>query len=315
MSGLLEIDFIKGHMGGNRILLLDARQLPAGRELEIALHALSEQGLSAHQAGLCAPGSADDSIRVRVVSISWRDYIPACGGLTQVLGRALSEGLMTPNYGLSPGEDGGVNIEFDAWPARVRPRADLVETDLSEFARLCQKLGVEAMRLGEIDAWRAGTFLVLDAEHVENAHPGFNGARLDESDQAILQDVHKEFQRQTGQESWDFALYDWRPTTEAHLRVVFPHAIPIGHIEPACGTGTVALGLALTASGQLAQRSLVENNTARLVCETGGGPKLGGDEQTWLDLDIETGRVVTARLRHSRVELLAQGKLLIHQED
>ncbi len=42
-----------------------------------------------HLANQLDDPEADGALRVRMVGISWRDFIPACGGLTQVLGKAL----------------------------------------------------------------------------------------------------------------------------------------------------------------------------------------------------------------------------------
>ncbi len=42
--------FIKGHMGGNQIVLLNGDEIEAGKELGTGLYALDERGIGGHQA-------------------------------------------------------------------------------------------------------------------------------------------------------------------------------------------------------------------------------------------------------------------------
>jgi len=45
------LPFVKGHMGGDEILLLHGDTIPAGREIEIALQALHSPSVNGHEAG------------------------------------------------------------------------------------------------------------------------------------------------------------------------------------------------------------------------------------------------------------------------
>ena len=47
-----KIDFIKGHMVGNEIILLYGCQLPNGKEIEVALQVLGPPNIKGDQAGL-----------------------------------------------------------------------------------------------------------------------------------------------------------------------------------------------------------------------------------------------------------------------
>jgi len=46
------IRFIKGHMGGNEIVLLYGHEIPKDRELEVSLSVLAPPYVRGHQAGL-----------------------------------------------------------------------------------------------------------------------------------------------------------------------------------------------------------------------------------------------------------------------
>jgi len=83
--------FIKGHMGGNEILLFNGHELPKGRELEASLLALNPPNIRGHQAGLLYKSESNADLKVKIVDAASRGLISACGGFTQVLGKALIE--------------------------------------------------------------------------------------------------------------------------------------------------------------------------------------------------------------------------------
>jgi proline racemase len=312
----MAIPFVKGQMGGNRIVLLDGRAVAAERAREVALAALSPEGLHGHQAGLLLPGTEPGRVRVRVVSISWRDFIPACGGLTQVLGHALVHTEVASWVGLTarvPPWD--VTLEFDAWPVPLRIRAAgkggvRVESDLSAFVSQCRQQHVGPVTLEGVPAWQVGTFLVLDADVVRERLPEADVDTLDGPSRMRLLGLHHTFQQLTGRESWDFCLYDWAATGDRDVRVVFPHALPIDHVEPACGTGSVALVTALVESGAAARNGFPpRDGELTLRLETGGAPVLGGPETTRVSVTVRHATVQVARFTHSNVSLTAAGVL------
>jgi len=163
------VDFIKGHMGGNRILLLDGSQLSHERLLPQALAALDDLCLSGHQAGICYPPERGGTVRVRVVSVCGRDFIPTCGGLSQVLSRALAETHLSERF---PSEmrDGSrrIVIEFDNLDIETEVSFENgtfchVITDFTAFGRNLLLRGFERVNLGGLHAWRSGYFFVLEA--------------------------------------------------------------------------------------------------------------------------------------------------------
>jgi len=312
----MSIPFVKGQMGGNRIALLDGRAVPEERYVDQALRALAPEVLHGHQAGWLLPAAEPDHVRVRVVSISWRDFIPACGGLTQVLGHALVCSPAAGWVGLHPGASPWtVTIDYDAWPVPLHvthegTAARRVDADLSAFVHDCRTRGIRPLTLMGHPAYQVGTFLVLDADTVRELRPDADVSGLDETTRQDLLRIHREFHHQTGLESWDFALYDWGASGDRDLRVVFPHALPIHHVEPACGTGSVALAVALVESGAAREHGLVpEDGRLRLRLESGGAPVLGGPETTTVNLSVQEDRVTGVTFFHDRVTLTAIGEL------
>ena len=309
-----KIPFVKGTMGGNLIVLLDGPSIPEGEEVESALRALDEWGVTGHQAGLLYPSDEEGHVRVRVVSVSWRSFIPACGGLTQVLGKALVEtdlgqryGVFSPVEGDHEAREHGVVLDFDSWPAPLRivshgREVESVETDFTHFVSSCRESGIEPVDLLGVPAYRVHTFLVMDADELAAKHPSVDVQAMDTSTKELLLALHKRFHEITGQESWDFCLYDRNPRHGGDVRAVFPHSIQIGHIEPSCGTGSVAIALALSA------REPGEGRLFKL--ETGGDQGIGGPDLTAVTLETRDGAAVAASLTHDNVKTLARGELL-----
>lgn len=82
-----ELDFIKGHMGENEIVLLNREQIHKGRELEIALSTLEAPYIRGHEAGILYNPEGKGDIKVKIVGFSLRHFITACEDMTQVLGK------------------------------------------------------------------------------------------------------------------------------------------------------------------------------------------------------------------------------------
>jgi len=309
----MDVDFVAGEMGGNRIVLLDGRQLPGDGALDAALTALDESHLNGHQAGLLYPSAKPDSLRVRVVSISWRDFIPACGGLTQVLGKALIEAGLGERFGLQlAGELPEVTLEFDAWPVTLQlhrqgNNVERVAADLTPFLEECRDRGVRSVDLDGIEAGQVGSYLVLDADRVRTRYCDVDFDRLSETARELLMQLQTRFQERIGLTSWDFALFDRRTERGGHARALFPHRLSIGHVEPSCGTGSVALAVFMAESvdpqPQFGRRVL--------HLETGGEPRLGGPDLTTVELELEGGRVQSVAFSHDNVTLPGQGQISI----
>jgi len=309
----LLLDYMKGHMGGNTIAFLLGEQLPEGREIPVAQAVLPATCLACHEAGLLYPPREGGQLKVKIVEPGNPGYITACGGLTQVLGKALVETSLGRNFGIEPKEPGmEVLLETDAGLLKLEMqvqggKALRVISDLTLFAKECYRMGVYPLDLRGIRVMRVGKFLVVAGEDLGRRHPELDYAALDGGTRRELEALQNDFQAQTGLSCHDYTFYDRKAGAGADVRAVFPHHIEGGWIEPACGTGSVALGLALSEKGEAPAR----DGTFRVTLETGGGPRLGGPDLTLLDLIYAGGQLQEARFSHSFIQITSVGQVIL----
>ena len=305
--------FVKGHMGGNEIILVQGVQVPRGREVDWALAMLNPPHIRGHQVGLLYVGSEANRIKAKIVSVSKKDFVSSCGGLTQVLGKAVFEESLGEHLGLQiPSPASELMLETDAGPvaiaaASVDGTAKRITTNMTSFVNECYALGTRPMEVAGLRVTKVGKVLVAAAKEIRRRYPGVNLERMDESSLKALWHIHQEFLRKEYPDwkSGDFAIYDLSPAEDADGRVIFPHHIPEGHIEPACGTGTVAVGIAIAESGDV----LPHNGTAQLTFASGGDSSaIGGPGLTELWLTVKDGKVTEATFTNSPIEILATGR-------
>jgi diaminopimelate epimerase len=311
---MLEIDFVKGHMGGNEIILLDGKQIPEQRLVNAALSVLNRPNIGGDQAGIFSPSSAPGCLRVKIVGRSSRRFISMCGGMTQVLGRALVETDFAQRFNIPITEPiGEITLETDCGPVSLKVENShgkfrTAWTDMKAFVDECYKLGVHSVRISGVDVMKVGDFLVLNGDEARKLDSSLDFEKMDETSLKTLTEIQRAFNEGKSQKSLDFALYDLHPQHNGNVRAVFPHNIPGAHIEPACGTGTVAIGLAMLQLGQMQG-----NGTSRLLLETGERPTIGGPDITELKLTTQNGKAVDAKFSHSLVEVLATGRCFIRE--
>jgi len=308
------LTFVKGHMGGNEIILLQGTQVPQGKEVDWALALLNPPHIRGHQVGLLYEGPEANQIKAKIVSVSKKDFVSSCGGLTQVLGKAIFEENLGEYLDLQihfPIAE--LVLETDAGPVVivadcVDGTAKTITTNMTPFVNECYELGTWPMEVAGIRVTKVGKVLVAAAEEIKRRFPHVDLERIDEPTLEVLWQIHQEFLRKSHPDwrSGDFAIYDLSPTRNADGRVIFPHHIPEGHIEPACGTGTVAIGIAIAERGKVLPR----NGTAELTFASGGSSsEIGGPDLTKLWLTIKDGKVTDASFSHNAIEILATGRI------
>jgi hypothetical protein len=313
----MKLDFVRGHMGGNLIILLRGEQIPSGAELETAVKLMGPNYLHAHEAGILYPGSRPGEIEVKIVEPSVPCFISACGGFTQVMGAALVETELGSYFGIDinrkPVE---AMLLTGCGPTELKIETDgqkalKIKTDMDCFVRECYERGVGVLKYGELQYMRAGKFLVINADHFETAYPGLDFVGWDQKTRDILQAIQHDFMERTGEIEPNVAVYDWHPERGGDLRVVFPHYVQDDFFEPSCGTGSVALGIAVLAAGELRHLNPAESDWLTLNIESGGGIELGGPDFTALEIKADAGSVKTAVFSHSRVEITSFGTAIL----
>ncbi len=314
-KGVDFMHFLKGHMGGNTILLLSRQELGAEKDLlERVLRFCSPEVLGCHEAGILEKTSSPEALKIRIAARASRAYISACGGLTQVLGKALGTTDLGKAYGLDIPERGpfAVLLHTEGGPVRLRiernEKRTVTWTDMSSFVSELLGSGIEPMDIRGIPLLRVGKFLVIRGEDLEEALPGADVTHLDHATRRTIEALQAEFLALRPQASKDVALYDYKGRDSSFLRVTFPHWLPENHIEPACGTGTVAVGMAVLHHASDSRFS--DSEAATFSMESGGNPGLEGPDRTSLKLVLEKGQVREAAFSHSLVELTARGEII-----
>ena len=305
------IHFFKGHMGGNEIVLLLEEELAGKELLEESLRVLDPPHVRGHQAGILSK-VGEREIEAKIVDVTFRNFISMCGGLTQVLGKSLMETGLSRLLGLELGESGGkVLLRTEAGPIPLEIEVDgevTTRTDITSYVKEAQRSGVERIELAGVKCWRAGIFLIVHADDLKETYPrvDLNQLRKKET-RKPLKEIQRQFDEAgyVGRKNADYAIYDENPDREGSFgRIIFPHELSNGHIEPACGTGTTAVGLAV------AKERGLDGEGVKLGFESGGSEEeIGGPDLTELSLDVEEGEVKRCFFSHEGVELLAAGKL------
>ena len=310
----MKLDFVRGHMGGNLIILLRGDQVPLGQELETAVKLMGPNYLYAHEAGILYPAGQPGQIEVKIAEPTVPCFISACGGFTQVLGAALVETPFGDLFGLDRGASPiEVLLHTDCGPTMISiehdsGKAKRIKTGMECFVEECYERGVNKMSINNLEVLRAGKFLVINADRFRQILPeaDFNGWNA--KTRRAMVDIQDQFMKMTGEVEPNVAVYDWHPEHSGNLRVVFPHYVRDDYFEPSCGTGSVALGLAVLAAGELETGKLSNNDWHILELESGGGNELGGPEITRLEMKISDNKAKSAVFSHSRVEITSVGE-------
>lgn len=301
-------------MGGNLIILLRGEQIPAGLELETAVKLMSPNYLYGHEAGILYQTGWPGRIAVKIADPTVPCFINACGGFTQVLGAALIETGLGKLFGI----DGTSNpvkviletecgltpliIETDAGKARR------IKTDISSFVGDCYKRGVRPLRLGDLDVMQSGKFLIINADKFRKVYPDSDFSRWNSTTREAVTALQDDFMAVTGEKEPNVAVYDWKPEHEGDLRVIFPHYVRDNFFEPSCGTGSIAIAVAIFAAKELSCRGGDNSETVILHLESGGGIEIGGPDLTVVEMQIEGDRVKAVSFSHSRVEITSTGE-------
>lgn len=303
-------------MGGNEIILLNGEEIPTGRDLEVALQVLYPPNIRGHEVGLLYPAKGNNHLKAKIVGGISKQFISMCGGLTQVLGKALITTNLRQEFDLSityPSTT--ITLETEAGPVLITLKlddtgAERVVTDMTAFVKECYYYGIESLDVFGVHVMRVGKFLVANADAIHQAYPDINLENTEPKTLHVLRNMQEEFNKLRFPDvpTANFSVYDLHPLSAENTgRVIFPHGIASDRIEPSCGTGTVAIGLAMAESGEI---NYSENGSAQLLFESGGTTfQIGGPDITTLRMELKDKKVTRATFSHSLVEIMASGQL------
>jgi hypothetical protein len=319
----MKVRFVKGHCGWDALTLIPSGEVPPERELEAALKTVDAPVNGGLEAGFLGRGSHPGEIRMRMVSSTQRGWIPMCGGMTQVVGKALVETFFREHFGIDATQP-RVNVDLSTGSGVIPLEIDTeggrtvrTTTVMDGYAAFLYERGVAPVVLEGIEAIDTSEFLVFDVAALERAHPGveFRSRRPG----AGLQIVHgllKAYRRHRGATAGvSGMMYERGGEGRGQFRV-YPRfysddeAAAQVPFEFQCGTGTIAVGLALAHQGLLPFTA----SGGRVIFEWGSRrvtPDPYGIRTSRLEGTIENGRVARARFSHSVVEILAEGTMML----
>lgn len=165
-------DFVKGHMGGNTILLLKGEQLDSENLRGQGTRAFSPERIKADQVGIFFPSGQPNRVRVRILCATSQDFISACGGLTQVFGKALGETSFSTDLGVAISEGTNrVELVTDSGSQKLsikieNGRTTETRSQLNCFIDEVYGLGVYPIRCGDVPAFVVGNYIAFNAEKI-----------------------------------------------------------------------------------------------------------------------------------------------------
>jgi hypothetical protein len=315
----MKIDFVKGHCGWDVVTLIDANQVPADRALACAIKIVSPPLDGGLEVGLMSPGDRPDTIRLQMVSSTAKDWIAMCGGMTQVIGKALVETFLRDHFAIDTARQ-IVSLTLltpsGEIPVRIEQRdgkAMSVTSTMDAYVDYCYRRGVEPIQLGGFAALRVGDYLILDVRRLERHFPDNDFTRRDAGPHLdIVNSLLHRFGTQFGMNGVTGMLYDDRPEGPGQFRV-FPRfyspdlAAARVPWEFQCGTGTIAVLIAL------AHQDCLARDTSQQLCLEWGSYRTTRDpygiRTTQVSVTLENRRLRHAHFSHSVIEILAEGQL------
>lgn len=317
----MKVRFVKGHCGWDTLTLVPTGQIPPEHELEAALKIIDIPVSGGLEVGFLGRGECEGEIRLRMAESTTRDWIAMCGGMTQVIGKALVETFFRDHFNLNLSgptlsvklvtDSGVIPIQIDIEDAKARQTT----TVMDDYVAYSYRRGVEPLDLDGVQALQVDRFMILDIAALEDRHPGVDFTRRDPGRHLeIVNALLRTFQRNCGSASGAVGmLYDDRPEGPGRFRI-YPRFLSADlaaariPYEFQCGTGTVAVGIALAYHKQL---PFLERQ-GRIVFEWGSQRATRdpyGIRTSQLDLILQDDRVSKASFSHSLVEILAEGTL------
>jgi len=304
-----KIRFLKGHMGGNEIVLLNRENFSRAEELSKSLKILSKPHICGDQVGLLYPRQDEKDIFAKIVDINSNDYLPMCGGLTQVIGKAHMENELRHLLEYDPPTNHStIQLSTDLGSFRISVNATRKEypiiTDMEIFINQVYEQGVKRVIVNGVQGFFVGDFLVLFTDKLRLLRKNSDLEPLDEETKKVLIEFQQAFSDKylSGKPNRDFVIIEEGGSDSAG-KLFFPHNLEEGLLESSCGTGTVAATIAM-----ISKESIEGQTQLSLEFECGGRPDcIGGPDLIRMTGKVREGKLVEGSLSHNNVEILASG--------
>lgn len=314
-----QLYYLKGHCGWDVLSLLLAEQIPEAEQLDIALKVLDMPVAGGLEVGLLGRTGTRNDIRLRLTDTATRQWLTMCGGMTQLIGKALVESQLRHYFGIDTAAPVlNVRLITDACviPLTIEVsagKATRVISHMDSYLELTYSIGVRAVEVHGVPALDVGEYMLIRVQDLEAAHPGIDFTRRDPGPHL---DIVNEWLRQCGaihaRPAGDIAiLYDDRPEGPGQFRV-FPRFLDATAVripyEFQCGTGTIAAAVAIAHAGRLP----FAGQRGELLLEWGSQrstPDPYGIRLSRVALTRDGNRLTSASFSHSTIEIVIEGHM------
>lgn len=322
-----EIDFVKVHADWDELVFIFGDQLPKGWEVKVSLEILRKPSIRGIEVGILYPPSGAGDILIKMIDDTTQGFISMCGGITQAIGKTIVETSIGEYFGIKTSEgknrvvletsSGLIPIEIEVKNGKVQ----CVVTDMQSYVRDRYEQGVGIIEVDGISCVNLGVgdkskeYLALDVAELSKRYPDLNFWSREKTTLDALEYIYAEFLHQQGLTPGCLygIVYELEKTEPPKsVRAVFRfypwNYAPGDDLEFGCGTGSVAIGIALQRKRQIDLSSGKEELTIHV-----GGAHLPENfrVKTRLMLKGNKQEVTGAWFSHDRIELVASGKLYL----
>jgi hypothetical protein len=307
---MVMVDFVKGQMGGDEVILLDGRQIPKRYRPSSARSVLMTPSLRGREVGLLYPPLNGGDIRVKIYELSSRGCIPMCGGLTQVLGKALSETTLARRFHIRLRRPRSVvMLETDSGviPIHIAFRGGRVAkiiTEMGNYVEKCYEWGRQEIDFRGVPVERLGLFYFVDLDRLAEKYPGVDFTRNNPASLGFFEDLRMEIEAER--------IYGVVKGVsvpghmEAAFRFVPPDTLALGGEEFACGTGSTTAAVNELLHSRLPIDGRGHGHLSLRLLSRGMLPV---DQRTEVEVEVRDGHATNAWFSHNFVEVIAEGKV------
>ncbi|NRA37826.1 MAG: hypothetical protein HRU15_06780 [Planctomycetes bacterium] len=311
-----KLAYIKGHCGWDTVSFVDARDIPEDQLANIGNMILNEPIRGGIEVCFMWPGKNGGDVAVKIFDCSHRDWIPMCGGMSQIMGKVLTESSFAHRFNI-PDNSSRIIMETDSGLIPIDIHNNEICTQMKNFCEYVYKESVYPIEIFNIQCMRVGNFLIINIDELNKAHPDIDFTRRDPGEHVnILHAMHLEYQKQASLGAAVYSiLYDLNPEGPGYGRL-FTRFLDPSHLttdlpyELQCGTGTIAAGIAMAERGELP----FKEGEGSLLLEWGSQkttPDPYGIRCSELHLELSNGKVIDAAFSHSVIEILIDGELTL----
>lgn len=318
------IEFVKGHCGWDILTLVPLNQIAQDHKLELALKIIDAPINGGLEVGFLGIGDSPEEILVKMVNSTTRTWIPMCGGMTQVIGKAIVETFFRDMLDVDINQP---QLEYrlitDSGPIPIfididNQRVKRVTTKMDNYLVHLYQQGIEPLMIQSVVVLRVGKYIVFDIAELDKIHSAVDFTRRDTGEHlTIINSILQEFCDRQGIWGVNGMLFDQSPEAGGQFRV-YPRfysqdqtaaSIPW---EFQCGTGTVAVGAALAFYGLLSEGQ--DYDEASVIFEWGNyqnTPDPYGIRTSILNYSLSERKLISASFSHSVVEIVAEGLITL----